>query len=181
MMIQAAGKQYQGFTLIETVVAMFIFVLVMAAVSSVFTQTFSGYRNEKIVQGDLEAAQFSLNTMAKELRTASVVKFGVDYIQFYDHSQASVKCFRYRIDGASLEVARADVADVGACNSASFAGYTIVASGIVGGKFAVIKSSDSAPQKIGRVTVALRIQTGTVTPANIQTTVSLRDYGNAGL
>ncbi len=178
MVIHSSGKRYQGFTLIETVVSMFIFVLVIAAVAQIFTQSFSGYRYEKTVQNDLESAQFTINTMAKELRTSSIVSFSASSVRFIDYSQSM--CFDYEITGTTLTVAsRSGATTVSDCGS--YGPPTVVARGIAGGVFNVTKSQSSSPQRVGRVTVSLQIGTGATHQANIQTSVSLRDYGNAGL
>lgn len=177
-MIHFSGKKYQGFTLIETVVSTFIFVLTIAAVSQIFTQSFSGYRYEKTVQGDLESAQFTINTMAKELRTSSIASSSSSSVKFIDHSQGM--CFDYEITGTTLTVASQNgVTTVADCGS--YGSPVVVARGIVGGKFDVTESRSSGPQRIGKVTVSLQIGTGATHQANIQTSVSLRDYGNVGL
>jgi len=171
-------KKYQGFTLIETVVSMFIFVLMIAATAQIFTQSFSGYRYEKSVQNDLESAQFAINTMAKELRTSSIASASSSSVKFIDYSQST--CFDYEITGTTLTVASQGGAEkVSDCGS--YGSPTVVARGIVGGAFAVTESRSSGPQRIGRVTLSLQIGTGATHQANIQTSVSLRDYGNAGL
>ena len=174
-------SKYQGFTLIETVVSMFIFVLVIAATAQIFTQSFSGYRYEKSVQNDLESAQFAINTMAKELRTASIKNTTATSVEFIDYSQS--KCFIYAITGTTpktltvqVDDSAKDLSECGSYNSA-----TTVVKEIAAGKFSVTESRSSGPQQIGKVTVSLQIGTGATHQANIQTSVSLRDYGNAGL
>src|SRR3989304_59518 len=88
----------KGFTLIEAVVALFVFLIIMLSLSSTFTQSFSGYRNTRMVQKDVENAQFALNLMAKELRTSTVVSSAgsSNTVKFYDHSQNI--CFEYKIE-----------------------------------------------------------------------------------
>lgn len=169
---------YRGFTLIETLVSMFIFVLVIAAVSQIFTQAFSGYRYEKSVQTDLETAQFAVNTMAKELRTASISSSSSSSIKFIDYSQNI--CFDYEITGATLTVAsKTGVKIVDDCGSGGYGSSTVVSNGITAGSFSVIPSVKSST--VGRVTISLQIGTGLTHRANIQTSVSLRDYANSGL
>lgn len=175
------GKKRAGFTLIEVIVATFIFVLVIAGVSQIFVQAFSGYRNGKIAQANLEAAQFAMNTIAKELRTSSIAKSGAKFVQFFDYSQTT--CFRYQVNVASniLEVASDNkITSLADCVSKDFTLYSPVASGIVAGSFYVIPSSETDP-KVGRVTLSLQVGTAVAHPADIQTTVSLRDYALVGI
>lgn len=178
---KALSKVSAGFTLIETLVSMFIFVLVIAAVSQIFTQAFSGYRYEKSVQLDLETAQFVVNTMAKELRTASVVSpasSATTAVRFYDYSQNL--CFLYQISLPNLTVNQATATDALDCSGKSLSSGTVIATGITDGHFSVVPS-DKIGKVIGKVTISLQIGTGLTHKANIQTSVSLRDYANAGL
>lgn len=184
----------RGFTLVETLVSMFIFVLVIATVSQIFVSAFSGYRYEKSVQTDLETAQFAMNTIAKELRTASIVAPSsastVTSVRFFDYSQN--KCLGYRINGGGLEMAQSGTitlttpndtpADaINACTISSLSPYSVIASGIKGGSFSIIPSNKDT-KVVGRVTFSLQIGTGlTLHQANIQTSVSSRDYANSGI
>jgi len=179
---QALFKVSAGFTLIETLVSMFIFVLVIASVSQIFTSAFLGYRYEKSVQIDLESAQFAMNTMAKELRTASIVGTPTtSSIKFIDYSQGT--CFDYEIVAATktLTVAsQGGVTKPGECGS--YGSPTIIANGVTGGNFLATKSDKAGlPPVVGKVTISLRIGTGLTHKADIQTSVSLRDYANSGL
>lgn len=178
-----------GFTFIELLVAMSVFTIIMLAISQIFVQAFVGYRNTKAVQRDVENAQYSLNTMAKELRTSSVVNpsSGVrrssQSVKFFDYSQNI--CFQYRISSQKLQVARALAANTAACASASFGSgsFSTISTGVISGSFIVTPSSMSpaVPMRVGEVTVSLQISEGTGHTARIQTTVSLRDYKNIGL
>ncbi len=171
-------RAYRGFTLIEVMASLFVFSIMMAAVSQTFVTAFSGFRATKVVERDLENAQYAINLLGKELRTSSVVNPTGSlqsslFVQFFDHSQA--KCFRYRISGANLEVAAAAAANVAACTSASLSSFSVAASGISTGTF-YVTSSSATPRRVGKVTVSLDIATGTH-HAYLQTTVSLRDFG----
>jgi type II secretory pathway pseudopilin PulG len=106
------NQKLRGFTLLEVVVATFIFVLIMVTVIRIFGSGFSGYRKAKAVQKDLESAQQNMNMMAKVFRTSQVVwssnwsgngcvpagydigtPNGSDAIRIFDYSQ--YKCYRY--------------------------------------------------------------------------------------
>jgi len=173
-------KKYRGFSLVETLVAMFVFVMVIGSVSQIFTQAFVGYREQKRLQTDLETAQFAVNTMAKELRTSSVHSAGTTSIKFFDYSQSI--CFLYRINGTNLQASSNPVVDSSACQGFFDPGaaYTTIASGISSGRFS-ITPSDLGSHTVGKVTVSLSVSSGALAPTNIQTTVSLRDYAVSGV
>ncbi|PJA87728.1 MAG: hypothetical protein CO140_02745, partial [Candidatus Moranbacteria bacterium CG_4_9_14_3_um_filter_40_7] len=61
----------KGFTLIEMMIAIFIFSLMMIAVTEIFSSSFGGYGNARNIQKDLEDAQFVMGQIAKTLRTSS--------------------------------------------------------------------------------------------------------------
>ncbi len=174
-----SSKKARGFTLIEVLVSLFVFSLMMAAVSQIFATAFSGYRSTRAIQQDIDNTQYSINVIAKELRTSSVVSAAgnVTAVQFYDHSQG--KCFRYRINGGNLQVASGAAADVGTCSTMALAAFTTISTGVVTGSFQVTLSTN-APRHVGKVTVALDISEGPTHHARIQTTVSLRDFGASG-
>lgn len=187
---QATSRK--GFTLIELLVAMFMFVILMAAISQIFTTAFSRYEDASAVQWNLERAQLIMNTISKELRTSTVATAAgsSSSIQFYDYSQSA--CLRYRLNNTVLQVARKDGAtDENDCSGT----FTDLVDG-VSGSFEVVPSetqSGTPPSggTVGKVTIALEVRRGTLIAiegdanqahrARIQTTVSLRDYGNVGL
>ncbi len=175
-------KKHSGFTLTEVLVSLFLFVILIAAIAQIFTSAFTGYRYTKTVQRDLEAAQFAMNTIAKELRTGSIVSSSGSRssVQFYDHSQGV--CFEYRVSGGNLEVARSNATGVNDCSSLNLSSFTTVAGGIVSGGFFVTPSDGtSSPKRVGRITISLEIGEGDTHRARVQTSASLRDYGNSGL
>ncbi len=66
-------KKRKGFTLIELMVSIFIFLIIMTAIVAIFARQIQAYRHARVSQGDLENAQFAMNYMAKTLRTATVL------------------------------------------------------------------------------------------------------------
>lgn len=177
------SKNSAGFTLIEVLVSVAIFLVVMAATSYIFTRAFAGYKETKALQHDIENAQYVLNLLAKELRTSSVVPVSgavSDYVKFIDYSQNI--CFKYQItsDG-NLQVAKqTGVTTLSACQSTPFVSgdFKTISTGTVTGNFSVTPSNSTVgSKKVGKVTVSLAIREGTAHVARIQTTVSLRDFG----
>lgn len=174
-------KPYRGFSLVEMLVAMFIFTLVIGATSQIFTRAFVGYREQKRLQSDIESAQFALNTMAKELRTASVFTSNGDRssVEFIDYSQKL--CFRYTIntDAKTLSVQQKS-ATGNDCSGGTYSTNTSIVSHITRGSFR-IRQSDNAQKRVGKVTISLFVDSGQAAPTHLQTTVSLRDYEISGV
>ena len=179
----------RGFTLPELLVSLFVFSIAIVAATQTFTSAYAGYRMTRVVQHDLENAQFAMNILAKTLRTSSVVSPATgpfprqsSFIKFYDHSQE--KCIHYRLSEEALEVASADASGgVSACDGMTLAAFTVVTTGTVTGSFYVTPSATvgGPATRVGRVTIALAISADANHTAQIQTSVSLRDFGNIGL
>ncbi len=186
-------KRVGGYTFLEVVVSTAIFLTMTAAISKSFVSGFSAYRGIRAVQRDIETAQFSMNTLAKSLRTSSVVAMGLGAnpiwrkVVFYDYSQQ--RCFDYAIDSGALEARFATVATIvastgisdprTACANYSFSEtYSVLTSGYVTGKFYVVQSSNGAPKVSGRVVISLTVKDSSAgtTQSLLQTSVSLRDY-----
>lgn len=184
----SSSRTLAGFTLIEIIISLFIFVIIMSALSHTFVRMFSSYKNARTIQEDIESTQFVMNRIAKELRTSTIVNpTGTlqtsQRVRFFDHSQTpNEPCIEYRISGTQLERAAADADEPSDCSGMSFNGgdFTVVSKGIRGGQF-VITSSQEDPKRVGKMTLSLTIGEGEIHRARIQTTVSLRDYGEIGL
>ncbi|PID51603.1 MAG: hypothetical protein CR954_00945 [Candidatus Moraniibacteriota bacterium] len=63
----------KGFTLIELMVSIFIFLLIMLAIIQIFAQQILAYRRAHDRQHDLENAQYAMNYFGKTLRTSTVL------------------------------------------------------------------------------------------------------------
>ena len=168
----------RGFTLIEMMVSLFIFSLLMPVVAQIFSTAFTGYRSTRAVQHDIENAQYSMNVIAKELRTSSVVSASGSQtsVKFYDHSQGI--CFRYRVSGGQLEMASAASTDVADCTAKVLPALVAISTGTINGSFQVTPSVGGAMKQVGKVTISLEVYDDTAHRARIQTSVSLRDFGN---
>jgi prepilin-type N-terminal cleavage/methylation domain-containing protein len=184
-------RRQKGFTLIEVVVAMAAFTIIILGVMQIMAQSTKSYRSQKLIQANLETAQFVLNLMAKELRTSSVLSSTSgtpsSTITFFDYSQNL--CIQYRANNTTGIVERRahpfgnsnpDV-NRASCNSYSYTeGYVAILSGLSGHRFQVDPSAPMPDPHAGRVSVSLSIGTGG-TAATAQTTVSLRDYNYIGI
>lgn len=174
-----APQRSAGFTLIEVMVSLAVFLIIMTSMSQIFTQSFVGYRHAKALQRDLENAQFALNLIAKELRTSTVVGFTSSKVRFYDYSQKI--CFEYEIAANQLTVDKKSVVGPSDdpfvdCGVMPGTPTPIAKAGTLVGQFIVMPSTQS-PKFVGKVTISLQISEGPNHTAYIQTTSSLRDYG----
>ncbi|EKE21727.1 MAG: hypothetical protein ACD_7C00144G0003 [uncultured bacterium] len=189
-----------GFTLVEVIISMGIFVVVMAGSSGVFASAFKSYKGAKNVNENLKNAQFAMNLMSKTFRTSSVVSSSATSIVIFDYSRATRACIRYRFDSNSLKESRYNVigadstAKIAACNVVSPATFntfeSVMTSGSVQGSFAATDSAGNdttgASTRVGKVTVRMKITNntgGASSEAIIQSTSSLRDYtvANVGI
>ena len=170
-------KKEKGFTLIEVLVATFVFVIVMSSVSQIFVSAFTAYRREKIIQNNLENAQFAMNTMAKELRGSSIVSSGASSVKFYNYGEKT--CYSYSITGGELRTIKQSSADFITCQNATLTLATVVVKDVTAGSFVVTPSALNTT--VGKVTLSLQVGSVGKNPVNIQTTVSLRDYEVSGL
>lgn len=194
-------KKLKGMSLLEVMVSMGIFSLMIVTIAGIFGASISSSRTNRVIERNLEQAQFVMNEMAKELRTSTVVDPGTtatfaapvtqDSIRFYDYSQS--KCIRYRKDTVNgyfvikRAVPSAATADPTACASATMDVEQIMTIGDVVPNFRVATSSDgggnSALARVGRVTMVFVVKEKPTAPQSvtIQTSVSLRDYSKSGI
>lgn len=188
----------KGFTLVEVLVSLFMFVILMAAVTQIFSRSFSGYRAARALQRDTENAQYALNSMAKALRTSSIVRTSAgdpessglvttDYVKFFDYSQNLCFEYMFRPNAATglhdLLLMRDASSDqtYATCAGYTFSNGDVVTTGDVTGKFIVQPSTKTtSPAHVGQVTVSLVISEGAIQTAFLETTVSLRDYAYVG-
>lgn len=69
-------RTHKGFTLVEMIIAVFIFLMVILALVTIFAAQMRAYQRARSAQVDLENAQFALNYLGKTLRTATLVGKG---------------------------------------------------------------------------------------------------------
>lgn len=195
-------KKLKGLSLIEVVASIGVFSLMMVAVAGIFSSSISSSRTNRVVERNLENAQFVMNEMAKELRTSTVVNptsvtatFASpdtqSSIRFYDYSQS--KCIQYNtvtVSGNTV-ITRAipslAIADPVACAGATMDTAQFMTIGDVVPSFRVVTSwdgaGDSTLARVGRVTMIFVVKEKPTAPQSVtlQTTVSLRDYANSGI
>lgn len=186
------GKNKNGFTLIELMVAMFVFALVMVTVSMVFVNFFNAYKKIRVAQSNAESVQYALNLMAKTLRTSSIISPSSanstsPVIVTYDYSQGV--CVKYEIVSNELRAKKVSALENQKNNCVNLVGVTSSADKFVGGYIGggSFYSTPSSPSTAGMVTVSLDVCSASGCSGNLnnrvrlQTTVSLRDYKIMGL
>lgn len=187
---EAACKR--GFTLVEVVMAMGIFVIIISASSGAFASAFKSYKAAKNVNENLKNAQYAMNLMTKTFRTSSLKHSTSSTVIVYDYSQSL--CIRYVFTGgAVLTKAFNNVVTESDCNSGTLfsnANIRDMTTGTVTGEFDAVSSdgNNSGPVsiRVGKITVTMNIINsggGNSSNARIQSTSSLRDYtvSNVGI
>jgi prepilin-type N-terminal cleavage/methylation domain-containing protein len=183
------SRKLQGFSLTEMLIAVFIFSVVMVAVTGVFMNIISINKSARSTQRNLEDGNYAMALMAKTLRTSSVVKaWSSSQLDVYDYSQS--RCIRYQFDDASKSI-RSSLVNATKktdCGTVSFPFPTpisITNDYVHKAVFDVIPSNSTetpSTSKLGRVTVSMEVcpNAKCVLSDNqmttLQTTVSLRDY-----
>lgn len=174
--------------------SMAAFTIILTGTIQIGAQSSKNFRAMKLLQANLETAQFALNAMAKELRTSSVVSSATgavaSSIVFFDYSQN--RCIQYRMDESIGLIEKRSHAfgsiDPDA-NRTSCAGYAFVEAyetlltGLSAQAMNVVMSrnlADASGPMVGRVTVSLTVGTAGAA-ATTQTTVSLRDFNYIGI
>lgn len=182
----------KGFSLIEVVVSMFIFVLVMISFSLIFSGILRAYYKGRNINENVENAQFAMSLIGKTVRTSTLKSPTGDNVDagtivVYDYSQGTTNpglCIRYNFTGTALTRSQANVDEASCGVGTTFSANVNMTSGSVTGRFFVTSSEGGASDEsleVGKVTTRLTITTGSgsnmTEPTNLQTTVSLRDYG----
>jgi prepilin-type N-terminal cleavage/methylation domain-containing protein len=192
----------KGFSLIEVLIAMFVFAIMTLVVMGTFFDMIKSRSRVLAIQQDVEDARYGMELMAKTLRMSSVFSISSGgSIEFYDYSRAA--CFRYRIQDGGVIMETGGIGTVswhtGADSYKSVDGCNVandivssnkIIDGSVGKLWFDIKKSitrDIAHTppiagSFGHVTIAMQIcYEGNCDNGNdmaiIQSSVSLRDYG----
>jgi Tfp pilus assembly protein PilV len=165
---------YRAFSLLELLIAMFIFVLIITTVIATFGKMFKYNKTIRATETNMEEVGTAFELMAKTMRMSSkLVASGSSAIYMYNNSQGI--CVSYRFNASNLEMATSgSVSDNTQCGvgSSNYGTYTILAKNISSGKFAVTPTSTSPTMQIGKATIMAKLTDGNI----MQTSVSFRDY-----
>jgi prepilin-type N-terminal cleavage/methylation domain-containing protein len=177
----------KGFTLLEMIISVFIFVLVMLSVVNIFIKIFGAYNATRNIQKDLENAQYAMNSMGKFLRESSIVTACTTppcnnwtIFRIFDYSQG--RCIEYSYSGNALKMRSSSIpTSASVCTNYPFTlaeSYLNITSGHISKLvFSVIPSVGSPPTSYGKVTISLEISatSSSTDKARMQTTVALRN------
>jgi len=171
----------RGFTLLEIIVALFVFSIAMVAVTAIFASFVSANRTTKNTQKALEDSQQAMNIMAKTIRTSSIVTSASNKLRIFEYSQdGSPACREYTFFGSgssariqyAVDASSPASADKTSCSTANMTSATNVINTPTTGSFFV---TPSVSKTVGKVTILMIVTAGSIqTP--IQGPVSLRDY-----
>jgi len=172
-------KKQKGFSLLELLVAIFIFSVAVLVASIIFAKSMQTYRNSNNIQNNLENAQFALNLMAKVIRQGQAVEVlsGNKEIKLYDGE----KCRGYKFDGDNkLKTGSSS----GLCDSSTITYNETLVENVDKkvSKF-ILKETDlvNSPKQVGLVTIFIKLCSDTAClksdKMTLQTSVSLRNYG----
>lgn len=182
-----------GFSLLEVVLAVFIFSVIAVGITTYFAKTTLANQNAKRLQQNLEDTRFAMNRIAKVLRTSVAINpnattgaagTSVQTIRIYDYSQSSCIEYAFSSGGMNERVATLPVGTVNekawCAGNPPFSVWNalVSASGNLAfeGRFFVVSSEDTSPnERAGRVVMNARIRRGN-NESTMQTTVSLRNY-----
>jgi hypothetical protein len=194
----------RGMSFMEAIIGIFIFTVVMLAVTTIFTSSFGGYRKADKMAQNIEDANFALNDVAKTLRTSVILgcynpgcgtaaTVDTKEIRFFDYSQTL--CGRFVFSSSSggrllMQKSDSSVDTAALCLSATFPTQVVVTNGFVDGNFLVTRSWNNVaptPDQMGKVTMRIKVcsDLNCLGAKNdsvvLQTTVSSRDYTTVGL
>jgi prepilin-type N-terminal cleavage/methylation domain-containing protein len=106
-------KNRSGFTFIEMMMAVSIFSVIMAILTSVFVKTIDTRKRTEAIQKNMEDARVVIESITKTLRTSTLVSCNNDTsisgacangnpvsLEFFDNSQS--KCIQYKFDGGPI-------------------------------------------------------------------------------
>lgn len=181
------SRRSKGFSLLELLIALFIFSIVVSGVTTYFARIVQTNQNSKRLQQNLEDTRFAMSRMTKTLRTSVIIKPIVngrrESVRVYDYSQE--KCLEYEFGTNSL-VERVSSSSPGPgvpekswCDTLSVSGGDFsenqlisISDASLSGMFSVVPSSTSFAGRVSmKVTITRKNNSSTV-----QSTVSLRNF-----
>lgn len=181
---QASGAK-KGFSLVEALVAIFVFSIVAVTLAVLFSGLLRNYNASKKMQRSAENAQYAMNLMAKTIRgsilPAGAVFADASQITMFDTSRSMCVIYKYETGVLKMSTASDNgvaIIDITKCNTtdapmlAIFSELTKFGE-LVDVSFTGISSADGPPRFFGKVLISARVA-GSSSDSAIQTTVSLR-------
>ena len=188
------NKNRRGFSLVESLITLFIFSLVSTMVMEAYFTIFQARMKTRAVQQDVENARYAMEYMAKTLRMSSIFAnvSNASNIELYDYSQKM--CLKYTLDNSNHTLYVQQGAGhlhsppnpdgktwYDGCDGSSYGAKKPMTTASVDGLvFNGNASAYGASKKLGLVTISLNIcyndDCVNNAPTTIQSSVSLRDY-----
>jgi prepilin-type N-terminal cleavage/methylation domain-containing protein len=172
--------QKNGFTLVETLIALFLFSLVMVMVSGVFGNFLKNYFDVRRIQKNAESVQFAMNLMAKTIRTSNV-QLGSDgkSLEVFDYAQG--RCLKYSYISSSPGKMQMNYSNdsnpesLSDCTFSSMVGAQDITLADVTSASFDVTPSDGKTAGLVRMSFKVNESDQTMSPLQIQTAVSLRN------
>lgn len=170
----------------EVMLSMFIFVMIVLILVSVFSKVFVARKSARKTQKNMEEARAGIETIAKNIRMSSktaVLGAGSSGISMFNNTQQI--CIEYNFNGGSLESRTCKPTNMtdpqcgnANCNGGTYeSDWSIMIADGISGKFSVTPTSAvSGSERIGRATIQVNIDSGGGSTQSMETTVSFRDY-----
>lgn len=187
-----------GMSFVEAIMGIFIFGVLMIAVTNIFASSFNGYKKSEKMARNIEDAQYAIGVMTKSLRTSQIISPSGSFtnaktITAYDYSE--VGCNEFSIDDVRGIITRKfrSIAYVpGVCDDMSAESANLITTQYVRGSFSGVGSVPPDPAasivgSMGKVTIRVTVCSNDDCAgvkndtATFQTSVSLRDYSTVGL
>jgi Tfp pilus assembly protein PilW len=182
-------KNQKGFSLMEILIATFIFFLVTVTTVGVFAEAFRARQRTRTIQRDVENARTAIDAIAKEMRmsvglagTGTCVSGVCTGVRFYNSSQGI--CVNYEFDATEKKLMKRTGSGSAPCSSGvSWSSYSpVVSTGNESNEetgflaIPTITRTDAASlgvlPRVGRATIRIKVDNTDI----LQTTVSFRDY-----
>lgn len=190
-------KKYQakrGYTLIEALLTILLSAIVLLAMSGLIGSLFKNYRAGRQLQIDLENARVALSVMTKTMRPVTPLNADGSVLDgqnavAYGYDAAGSRCVAFQFDGVNHKIRFGTLngitrwQDCG--NISNIAFQDLTSSTITSASFQVTGSKPidfpgNNDGHVGSVTVRFTVQTDAAHTADLQTSVSLRDYEYVG-
>jgi len=188
-------KKYKGFSLPEVIISMFIFVLIMLVVVSVFVVMVNARKNAQDMQKKMENIRYAMDFMAKNIRMSSIDDSCSSINQIYIYNYSQGKCMHFKLISSSSgnkiqveetpSVAREDLVNAGSnCSSNPIVYSTPTGSATLAYSVPVDLATEGVDSikfscfllgsnyTLGRVTISMQMSGGFYP---VQTTVALRN------
>jgi len=169
----------QGFTLIETLVAISVFASMSVLMVGLFAGFLKNYIAAKKVQKSTESVQSAMNMMAKTIR-GSVLPVSpnpineTNQLTLFDVSRST--CIVYKWDVDVLKVASTPGTDVSTCATPSASAFANITKKdeIASISFMGVPSTDAT--HLGKILILARVNNGAADVLSVQTTISLHNF-----